>query len=123
MSGMISFLTPDFSFKDERGFLFQLVRDGWKQVNVSKTVKGTVRGGHYHKTTREAFFIVEGGLDAVLEKDGELENHSFKQGDFFVIEPYAVHSFTFTADTLMVALYDVGVEKTDGTKDIYRKGE
>lgn len=123
MGEMVSFLEPDFSFKDERGFLFQLVKDGWKQVNVSKTVKGTFRGGHYHKTTREAFFIIEGALEAVLEKGDETETHSFKTGDFFVIEPYAVHSFTFTADTLMVALYDTGVEKADGTKDIFRKGE
>lgn len=123
MGEMISFLEPDFSFKDERGGLVQLVRDGWKQVNVSQTKAGVKRGGHYHKTTREAFFIIEGALEAVLEKGDKTETHSFKTGDFFVIEPYAVHSFTFTADTLMVALYDTGVEKADGTKDIFRKGE
>ena len=53
-------LTPDFSFNDERGFLFQLCRDGWKQINVSKTIAGTFRGGHYHKNTKEAFFIIDG---------------------------------------------------------------
>ena len=120
---MLSFLTPDFSFQDERGFLFQLVKDGWKQVNVSKTVKGTFRGGHYHKLTREAFFIIEGALNAVLEKGDKTERHSFKTGDFFVIESYVVHSFTFTVDTLMIALYDIGVEKADGSIDIFKKGE
>lgn len=120
---MLSFLTPDFSFKDERGFLFQLVKDGWKQVNVSKTVKGTFRGGHYHKATREAFFIIEGALEAVLEKGDKTETHVFKADDFFVIEPYTVHSFTFTADTTLVALYDKPVELPDGTKDIFPEGE
>ena len=34
-----------------------------------------------------------------------------------------VHSFNFEEDTLMVALYDAGVEKEDGSKDIFKKGE
>ena len=123
MGKMLSLLEPDFSFKDDRGFLFQLVKDGWKQVNVSQSLKGALRGGHYHKETREAFFIVEGSLDLRLERDAEEENYSFKAGDFFVIEPYAVHYMKFTADTLIVALYDVAVERPDGSKDIFKKGE
>ena len=43
---MITFLRPDFSFSDERGFLVQLCREGWKQVNVSGSCAGTRRGGH-----------------------------------------------------------------------------
>lgn len=123
MSDMISFLKPDFSFQDERGFLYQLCHTGWQQVNVSKTVKGTFRGGHYHKATREAFFIISGKIKATFEKDNRTEEYTFKTGDFFVVEPYAVHSFDFLDDTLMVALYDVGVEKEDGSKDIFKKGE
>lgn len=123
MSEMISFIEPDFSFEDERGFLFQLCKEGWQQVNVSKSVSGMFRGGHYHKSTREAFFIVEGSLDAMLEKNTKQENYSFKKGNFFVIEPFVILSFNFTSDTLMVALYDIAVEKADGSKDIYKKGE
>ena len=112
MCKMLSMLNPDFAFSDERGSLYQLVHSGWQQVNVSKTYKGTIRGGHYHKETREAFFVIEGQLEVEL-----------KSGDFFMIEPYAVHSFTFMDDTLMVALYDKPVEKSDGSKDIFKKGE
>ena len=120
---LFEFLAPDFSCSDDRGFLYQLCRDGWKQVNVSKTVAGTFRGGHYHKETREAFFIVDGEISAVLEKSDKVERMVFKKGDFFVINPYVLHSFTFNKDTVMVALYDNGVEKNDGTKDIFKKGE
>ena len=116
-------LTPDFSFNDERGFLYQLSRDGWKQINVSKTIAGTFRGGHYHKKTKEAFFIVDGEISVLLEKGNQKQEVIFKTGDFFVINPYVVHSFTFNKDSLMVALYDVGVEQKDGTKDIFKKGE
>ena len=30
------------------------------------------------------------------------------------------HTFTFIEDTVMVSMYDVCVEKEDGTKDIYK---
>lgn len=123
MCKMLSMLNPDFAFSDERGSLYQLVHSGWQQVNVSKTYKGTIRGGHYHKETREAFFVIEGQLEVELENGADKERHIFKSGDFFMIEPYAVHSFTFTDDTLMVALYDKPVEKSDGSKDIFKKGE
>lgn len=123
MCKMLSMLNPDFAFSDERGSLYQLVHSGWQQVNVSKTHKGTIRGGHYHKETREAFFVIEGQLEVELENGADKERHIFKSGDFFMIEPYAVHSFTFTDDTLMVALYDKPVEKPDGSKDIFKKGE
>ena len=116
-------LTPDFFFNDERGFLYQLCHDDWKQINVSKTIAGTFRGGHYHKNTKEAFFIIDGEVSVLLEKDHKKEEIIFKTGDFFLINPYVVHSFTFNKDSLMVALYDIGVEKQDGTKDIFKKGE
>ena len=119
MNSMITFLKPDFSFSDERGFLVQLCREGWKQVNVSGTCAGTRRGGHYHKRNREAFFLVEGRMDMVLERSGEIRKCSANKGDFFVIEPYVVHSFFYPEPAVTVALYDLGVENEDGTKDIF----
>ena len=116
---MITFLRPDFSFSDERGFLVQLCREGWKQVNVSGSCAGTRRGGHYHKKNREAFFVVEGRMDMHLEREGEVRECTAEKGDFFVIEPFVVHSFFYPEPTVTVALYDSGVENEDGTKDMY----
>lgn len=119
MSNLVVFIQPDFSFSDERGCLYQLCRNGWSQVNVSKSVKGVKRGGHYHKQTKEAFFIIEGEILLTLDKEGKTEQVTVKTGDFFCFEPFTKHSFEFLADTTMVALYDHGVELSDGTKDIY----
>ena len=116
---MIEFLKTDFSFTDERGFLHQLCHEGYKQVNVSFSKAGVFRGGHYHKENNEAFFIVDGEIEIELTKNGKKENVTVKKGDFFVLKPYAAHSFNFKQDTLMVALYDKGVEHADGSKDIY----
>lgn len=118
---MISFIDVDFASSDARGCLVQLCRDGWKQVNVSKSYAGTVRGNHFHKRNREAFFIVEGGIEMTLERNGETQKVNAQKGDFFIIEPDVCHSFRYPEDTLTVALYDLGVENPDGSKDIYSR--
>lgn len=116
---MITFLEPDFSFSDERGFLIQLCRDGWKQINVSASMAGARRGGHYHKNNREAFFVIEGCIDIELELYGEKKVCVANKGDFFVIHPYVRHVFQYPVNTVAIAMYDKGVENDDDTMDIY----
>ncbi len=123
MPQLIDFLKPDFSFSDDRGGLVQLVHDGWKQVNVSQTRSGVKRGGHYHKQTREAFFVVSGEVLLTLSKDGKTEQVTVKTGDFFCLLPFVAHSFDFKTDTTLVALYDKPVDLPNGTKDIFKTGE
>ena len=113
MSELIEFIKPDFCFEDERGSLVQLCRQGWKQINVSTSKAGVFRGGHYHK------HIIDGEIEISLAKDEQKEKVTVKNGDFFVLKPYAVHSFLFKQNTIMVALYDKGVEEENGVKDIY----
>ena len=52
-----------------------------------------------------------------LDVNGQM--HAFKSGDFFGIDPFDMHSFLFEEDTTLVSMYSDGVEKADGTKDIY----
>lgn len=123
MSELVTFLKPDFSFADERGSLVQLAHSGWKQINVLHTKAGVKRGGHYHKHTQEAFFVVNGEVCLHLSKAGHNEDLIVKSGDFFCFPPYIVHSLEFRADTTLVALYDTPVEQGDGTKDIFAAEE
>ncbi|MCL2505220.1 MAG: cupin domain-containing protein [Alphaproteobacteria bacterium] len=116
---MIERLKPDFEFSDERGCLVQLAHAGWEQINFLLTKAGVHRGGHYHKETREAFYVIDGELELTAKRDGQTEHHSFTTGDFFVIQPLISHSMTFAKDTRMIALYDKCVERADGTKDIF----
>jgi dTDP-4-dehydrorhamnose 3,5-epimerase-like enzyme len=116
---MIKFLKPDFIFKDQRGCLTQLVREGYNQINVTEAVAGSKRGGHYHKLNNEAFYIVRGSFDLVARKDGEETKQSFYQGDMFLIPPYVTHDFIFKEDTIFISMYDKGVELNDNRKDIY----
>lgn len=116
-------LEKDFTFKDARGSLDQLVHDGYKQINVLVTKSGVTRGGHYHKKCTEAFYLIEGTVEVELRryKDSldERERVQFGAGDFFEIAPYIVHSMYFPLDCVMVQMYDVPVESESGEKDIY----
>ena len=112
---MLKVIKTDFEFSDERGKIVQLIHDGYRQINVITSKKDVLRGGHYHKKNAEAFYIISGALKLTVND----EEYHFKAGDFFGIEPYDRHSFFFTQDTILVSMYDQGVEQADGTKDIF----
>lgn len=115
-------LLPDFAFEDGRGKLTQLVHGGYTQVNVLESRKGVLRGGHFHKQSREAFFVVRGQVEVTLKKGPDQQTELFVPGDFFEIAPFVVHSMRFPEDCVLVAMYDIPVEYEDGTKDIYVDG-
>lgn len=116
---LIEVMKPNFEFRNSGGALIQLVREGWKQVNVLYSKKDSERGGHYHKICNEAFYIVEGTIKLLLEKEEKKEENTFKKGDMFMIHPFIKHRFIFLEDTVMVSMYDKGVELENGEKDIY----
>ena len=116
---LVEIMKPNFEFKNNGGALIQLVREGWKQINVLYSNKNSKRGGHYHKICNEAFYIVDGKLKLLLEKGDKREENEFKKGEMFMITPYIKHTFVFLEDTVMVSMYDKGVELENGEKDIY----
>lgn len=120
---MINIIKPIFEHADERGKLVQLCRGGYEQINVLYNNAGTVRGGHYHKISRETFFVLSGSVHVELQKELQINTektlHKFACGDFFVIEPLTVHSLFFPEDCVLVVLYDKCVELENGEKDIY----
>ena len=116
---LVEILKPDFAFEDDRGLLCQITHEPFAQVNAVFTKKGAVRGNdHYHKQTKEVFFVISGKIDLSVSCEGVSENHIFKTGDMFMVPENVRHSFTFCEDTYLVALYTSGVELADGTKDI-----
>ncbi len=112
-------ISPDFIFDNECGRLVQLVREGWNQVNVITSVAGSRRGGHYHKINKEGFYVINGSFKLVLEEGHVKEEYVLKAGDMFIIEPYQKHYFEYVQDTILVSMYDKGVELSCNRKDIY----
>lgn len=117
---LINFIKPDFEFKDDRGCLIQLCHDGWKQVNFIQSEGGVLRGNHYHKNNIEAFYVISGSFKLTLQNisGGDKEFYEIRSGEFFTIGPDILHSFEFIEPTLLVSMYDKGVEEGE-TKDIY----
>lgn len=117
---LVKILKPDFVFEDERGMLAQLVSSGYTQVNAVFTKKGAVRGNfHYHKETKECFFVISGKIKITLSLDDITETYTFKSGDMFLVEENVKHSFDYIEDTYLVVMYTECVEKEDGKKDIF----
>lgn len=116
---MLEILKPDFEFNDDRGKLLQLLHGEIAQVNYVESNPSSLRGGHYHKLSKETFFIIDGEVDVTVRKDGKEESYSFKSGDMFSIEKNVTHSFDYKKFTTLIVTYDKGVELPDGTKDIY----
>ena len=117
---LIEILEPNFTNESDKGTLLQLVREGWKQVNVVKYHKGTISGGHYHKYNIECFYMVSGAIElTVWNAEGDKEKYEFQTGDMFQINKYVFHTLTYKEDSVLVALYDRGVEMGDGSKDIW----
>lgn len=117
---LVKNLKPDFVFEDERGMLAQLVSSGYTQVNAVFTKKGAVRGNfHYHKTTKECFFVLSGKIKVTLCLGEKTEKHIFKTGDMFLVKENVKHSFDYIEDTYLVVMYTDCVEMENGEKDIF----
>ena len=119
---LVTFIQPDFEFSDSRGSLKQLVHDGWKQVNYITSAAGSLRGNHYHKKNREAFYVMRGRFKlsvSTVDRSWH-ETYEMKTGDFFIIEPQTSHSFDYLEDTELISLYDLGVQNENGDMDIFR---
>lgn len=112
-------LKVDFEHKDDKGFLVQLAHQGWQQINFLESRKGTLRGEHYHKIASEAFYVAYGSVNLTLKRKGNTQTVHFQKGDFFHIPPMTWHQMCFPEDCIMIALYDIPIEKEDGSKDIY----
>ena len=93
-------LSPYVERVDERGGFWGITRERWAEVNFIETAAGQVRGNHYHKETRELFFIIDGEIDVSVEdlRSGERVEMSVTKGDVFIIEPYELHTFHTKTD-------------------------
>lgn len=123
-ASLIEYIKTDFEHRDERGALVQIFREGWRQVNIIQTVAKANRGGHYHRSNRELFYVIEGSFKLTCKSltSGLTQSVDVQKQDLFIIPPYVAHSFYFPEDTLLLTAYDNGVETPNGI-DIWSDGQ
>ena len=95
-------IEPYKKFADARGAFLGIVDSGrWEEVNYIETKAGQSRGGHYHKDTRELFFIIEGEIEISTRDVTEGtagESATVKKGSIIIVDPNEVHTFTCRTD-------------------------
>jgi mannose-6-phosphate isomerase-like protein (cupin superfamily) len=102
-------LNPEINpitFKDGRGIIqtYYPEKDSIVEWNYIVTLKGAVRGHHYHKEFDEYIMFVDGeGVYTELSDTGELVT-PVSSGDCIYIPMGVPHTFYPTADCKMIAM-------------------
>lgn len=88
-------IEPYRQFSDARGRMLGVINAGsWEEINYVETAAGQVRGGHYHRETRELFLLIEGVVRVrVGPEGGPLRETLLEAGSIFVVEPFEAHWF------------------------------
>ena len=108
------------SIEDDRGYLVEFELDNWQQANVLFSKKGVIRGCHYHKFTKELFYLIEGALFLELKcvETGAKYTEELSMGAMFNIPPFTWHKLIFLADTHLMTFYNVKFDPSN--PDIYQ---
>ena len=122
---MIRFIDRYFSSTDSRGSITGIVNIGeWREINLVRSDGGIVRGNHYHETTEEGFFILQGKIDIVLHKVyngkviGEKIFEQVAAGQVFIIEPMTLHDFHVCENSVWINFLSKAMDKSN--PDIHR---
>jgi dTDP-4-dehydrorhamnose 3,5-epimerase-like enzyme len=115
---MIEFIDSYFNYKDERGSISGVInKNVWEEINFITSEKGAKRGGHYHKYTKELFFILEGEIEVITQiinsdnKLGKKTINIVKKDDIFLIEPNVVHYFKIIEDSKWINVLTKKIDK------------
>jgi dTDP-4-dehydrorhamnose 3,5-epimerase-like enzyme len=92
----MEFLDMYVVHKDDRGVFYGITdKYSWGEINFIETCECTQRGKHYHKCTKELFYIIEGRIKIDVLNLVTKECHAFEAIPHmaFIIDPYEVHTF------------------------------
>lgn len=108
--------------QDDRGSFWGITNKyTWGEINFIETKEKVVRGGHYHKYTKELFYILEGEIEVSVRHlvSGEENTFVAKAGMIFILDPYEVHTFRTLTDAKWINMLS---HKMDAQNpDIFRE--
>jgi dTDP-4-dehydrorhamnose 3,5-epimerase len=81
--------------KDKRGHIVDfLEKENINAVTFILSLKGSVRGNHFHKKTFQWNYILKGKLKLFYQrKNSKIKKIVLNKGDFFLISPNESHAF------------------------------
>ena len=119
--GFGNLVSPYFYFIDERGRFIGINQSGkWEEINFVESLKSCVRGNHYHKKTREGFYIVKGKIKVKLIDlaDNSEKDFIVESGDIFTVGPNILHTFEILEDSKWINF--LSKKMGDTVRDIHR---
>ncbi|MEK7613206.1 MAG: hypothetical protein AAB449_03640 [Patescibacteria group bacterium] len=111
------------NFEDARGTITDIfVNDPKQHCTIILSKKGSVRGNHYHKLSRQHDFVVSGKFEIYGQKIGEqnITKNVIGPNDLVVWEPGEAHEFVALEDTIFITFVDGVRGGEDFEKDTYR---
>jgi hypothetical protein len=90
-----------------RGAILNLVDAPFGSASVISSVRGSVRGNHYHRTDYHYCWLQSGGLVYYHRPVGDASPASqwtIEPGDIFYTPPLYEHAMRFTADSVFLVL-------------------
>ena len=97
------------SYEDSRGIITNYYFDEpLNLVGYVSSVKGSVRGNHYHPIQTQKCLLISGGYISVTkdltDKNSVVETRYVKSGELSVIPPNVAHTMVFLEDSVLLNL-------------------
>ncbi len=113
------------NFEDARGTITDIfVNEPKQHCTIIFTTKGSVRGNHFHKVSRQHDFIVSGSFEAYgkdMNAEGtKVEKYILNKNDLAVWEPGEAHEFVALEDSVFITFVDGLRGGEDFEKDTFR---
>lgn len=91
-------------FVDDRGEILNLIDAPFESAAVIRSVRGAIRGNHYHKTDYHYCWLQEGGMVYYHRSVGDTkppEAWTIKPGQLFYTPPMYEHAMHFSEDSIL----------------------
>lgn len=94
---------PRTPFRDERGEILNLIDAPFESAAVIKSVTGSIRANHYHKTDYHYCWLQSGEIDYYHRPVGDTspaQKWTIQPGQIFYTPPMYEHAMHFTKDSV-----------------------
>jgi quercetin dioxygenase-like cupin family protein len=94
-------------YEDARGSIQPILSEEVRDVAIIRSVKGAVRGNHYHRTDSHHSYVMSGSLEYVWRPLGSAEapaRRVIRAGEMFFTPPMVEHAMVFLEDTVFLNL-------------------
>jgi dTDP-4-dehydrorhamnose 3,5-epimerase-like enzyme len=109
--------TVEVAFEDERGDIRNIIQGGNLQhVAVITTVKGALRGNHYHPKQDQFIYVVQGRMftRAIHVVTEEAVDYYIEEGQLEYMPPMWAHVYSFPLDTIFLNITPTGRRDAGG---------